>query len=102
MAAGATDDAALPETPPRDAIAAALTRLKPRVQACYEKERQSGIVNVEVTIARSGRVSAASATGKFAGSATGACVATAVKSASFPRFRAASLKVDYPFMIVAQ
>src|SRR5262249_8465795 len=43
MSAGATEDASLPETPARDAIAAAMTRLKPRVQACYEKERQSGI-----------------------------------------------------------
>ena len=53
-----------------------------------------------VTINPSGRVSSAQVTGKFAGTPTGTCVASAVKGASFPRFKGQAMSgIDYPFML---
>jgi hypothetical protein len=96
------EEGLLPEAPSRESITQAMGAIKPRIQACYEKFQQTGIVNLQVTIAKTGRVTAASATGKFAGSDTGKCAASAVKSAVFPRFRTAQLKIDYPFMLTPQ
>jgi len=68
-----------------------------RVQACYTQHKKSGTVKVSVTVAPSGSVAKASATGSFAGSKTGNCVATAVKSAKFPAWdgRAKAFKYSY-------
>jgi hypothetical protein len=78
----------------RDAIRRGMSRVADRVKQCADK--QSEPVYVTVTIAKSGSVSKAVATGAFAGTSVGRCVARAVLSASFPP----SLKettVKYPF-----
>jgi hypothetical protein len=57
------------------------------------------MANVALTIGNSGHVSSASVTGTFAGTPTGECVAKAVKSASFPRFKGAAQTINYPYML---
>jgi hypothetical protein len=96
------DDRTLPEAPSREAIAAAIGKLKGRVQDCYDKYQQSGVATVELAIAKTGKVQNAKVTGKFADSDTGRCVSTVVKTGNFPRFKGPILKIDYPFLLQAQ
>jgi len=73
--------------------------IKGKVQACYDQYKVPGMVQVSVTIAPSGKVTSATVTGKFAGTPTGSCVAGAVKSAQFDRFKGAPLTITYPFVL---
>jgi hypothetical protein len=50
-----------------------------------------------VVIAKNGKVSNANVTGKFAGTPTGACVETAVKTARFPP--SDGFVTPYPFQL---
>ena len=68
-----------------------------RVQACNDKYKVPGTVNVKITISPGGSVTGASVTGKFAGTPTGSCVESAVKSARFKKFDGAPVNVNYPF-----
>ena len=54
--------------------------------------------NVAITISGSGRISSANVTGQFAGTPTGECVAKAVKSASFPKFKGSPQSIVYPYV----
>jgi hypothetical protein len=67
------------------ALVQGMRALKPKLKACYERYGVSGEVMVDVRIAPSGRVPSASATGEFAGTPSGRCVAKAVRTARFPR-----------------
>lgn len=102
VAAPSADEGNLPEAPSREAITAAMGKIKGRVNACYEKFQQNGVATVELSIAKTGKVQSATVNGKFADSDTGTCVANAVKAASFPRFKGPTLKIDYPFLLQAQ
>jgi hypothetical protein len=99
---GRSDDSGLPDSLSREAITQAMGRIKARVQACYEKFQQPGVVTAQVSIAPSGKVSQVGISGKFEGTETGSCVAAAVRSASFARFRGQPLSIDYPFLLQAQ
>jgi hypothetical protein len=101
-AAGAAPAAAssnLPDQPSRSDIVAGMNRVKGRVQGCYDKFRVPGMATMGITIAPSGTVSAARVKGMFAGTPTGACLQSAVKTATFPRFKGAAFSVDYPFIL---
>ena len=52
---------------------------------------------VSVVIAKNGKVTSATVSGKFAGTPTGSCVEKAVKSASFPPSE--GLSTPYPFQL---
>ena len=52
---------------------------------------------VNVVIGKNGKVTTATVTGKFAGTPTGACVETAVKTASFPP--SDGFSTPYPFQL---
>ena len=52
---------------------------------------------VNVVIGKSGKVTSASVTGKFAGTPSGACVEKAIKTASFPP--SDGLTTPYPFTL---
>jgi hypothetical protein len=76
-----------------------MRRVAGAVSRCGRGE--SGRVTVNVVISgSSGRVSSATVTGSFAGTAVGSCAARAVRGARFPRFRDKSLTVrGYPFVL---
>jgi predicted Zn finger-like uncharacterized protein len=81
----------------KSAVVAGMNSVKPKVSACYNEFKQQGMAMVNVVIAKNGKVSSATVTGKFAGTPTGACVEKAVKSATFPPSE--GLSTPYPFQL---
>jgi hypothetical protein len=66
----------------------------PKARDCYNQYKQQGLAMVKLTVAPTGRVSTATVTGKFAGTPSGSCVESAVKTARFAP--SAGLTFDYP------
>ncbi len=67
----------------------------PAGRRCYRQYEVPGLAMVKLTVAPSGKVAAATVTGRFAGTPSGACIEEAMKQATF----AASdegLTFDYP------
>jgi predicted Zn finger-like uncharacterized protein len=81
----------------KSAVVAGMNSVKGKIAECYSQFKVSGMAMVNVVIGKSGHVSAATVTGKFAGTPTGACVERAVKSASFPP--SDGLSTPYPFQL---
>ena len=81
----------------KGAVVAGMNSVKPKVAACYNEFKVQGMAMVNVAIGKSGKVTSATVTGKFAGTPTGACVEKAVKSASFPPSE--GLQTPYPFQL---
>ena len=79
------------------AVVAGMNSVKGKVAACYGQFKVPGLAMVNVVIGKNGRISSAAVTGKFAGTPTGACVESAVKTASFPPSE--GLSTPYPFSL---
>lgn len=71
-----------------------------QAQACYDQHGVAGHVKIKATVDPSGKVTKADATGEFAGTPTGSCVAAAAKSASFPEWSGAPMTISYGFTLV--
>jgi hypothetical protein len=67
------------------------------VTACYNQFKVPGTAMVNVVIGKSGKVTSATVTGKFAGTPTGTCVEAAVKTATFPP--SDGFTTPYPFQL---
>lgn len=71
----------------RSAAASALASAAAQASACRKDGDPSGVANVTVTFAPSGRVTAAKLSGPpFAGTATGGCIASTLRRAKIPAF----------------
>jgi hypothetical protein len=81
----------------RSALVAGMNALRPQMSACYCKYRVPGLAMVNVVIGKSGRVTSAVVTGKFAGTPTGSCVEAAVRTARFPA--SDGFATPYPFQL---
>ena len=81
----------------KNALLAGLRGVQPLIHACYLRHQVPGTAMVNVVIAKSGRVSRATVTGKFADTPTGACVERAVKTAAFPP--SDGISTPYPFQL---
>lgn len=92
------DNANLPETPPRDAVASALRSVETQVKGCSTGEHGMAMATVIVT-GSTGRVSNVNVTGQFAGTPVGSCVARTVRGARFPRFKRETFQVTFPYRI---
>ena len=92
--APATSNEELPLTPSREQVSAGFEGVRAQLAQCAAG--QQGVAQLAVTIANTGRISHALIEGKFAGTPEGSCMARAVRSARFPRFAQATLKVSYP------
>lgn len=79
----------------KSAVVAGMNGVKGKVANCYNQYKVPGMAMVNVVISKSGKVTSANVTGKFAGTPTGTCVEAAVKSASFPA--SDGLSTPYPF-----
>ena len=79
----------------KGAVVAGMNAVKAKVATCYAQFKVPGLAMVNVVIAKSGKVSSATVTGKFTGTPTGTCVEGAVKTASFPP--SDGLNTPYPF-----
>jgi predicted Zn finger-like uncharacterized protein len=67
----------------RDEIVRGMTAVMPKARECYAQFKVPGVATVKITVSPAGRVSAATVTGKFAGTPSGNCVETALKTARF-------------------
>jgi predicted Zn finger-like uncharacterized protein len=81
----------------KGAVVAGMNSVKGKISDCYQQFKVPGMAMVNVVIGKSGRVSSATVSGKFAGTPTGSCVEKAVKSASFPP--SDGLTTPYPFQL---
>jgi len=78
-------------------IVGAMKAVQPKVQACANQYKVPGTAMATINVATGGRVSAATVTGKFAGTPTGSCVEAAAKTAKFPPCQAMSF--PWPFTL---
>lgn len=96
------EDDALPETLTTADIKRAMVKVKARAQRCGEQHGAQPDEQVVVKLAiagDTGRVISSFAVGTHAGTALGECVAAAIKTAEFPRFRKVRLGVVYPIVM---
>lgn len=80
-------------------IQSGMREIRGRVGACHDKFKESGNVMVKVEISPNGSVTSAKATGKFANTETGLCVAQAVEKATFPAWEGKPKRFSYPFLL---
>jgi predicted Zn finger-like uncharacterized protein len=81
----------------KTAVVSGMNSIKPKINECYSQFKVAGMAMVNVVIGKNGRVSAATVSGKFAGTPSGLCVEKAVKSATFPPSE--GLTTPYPFQL---
>ena len=82
---------------PKAAVVAGFNAIRPQIAECFAAYGVPGLAMANVVIAKSGKVSKATVTGKFAGTPTGACVEGAVKTAAFPP--SDGFVTPYPFQL---
>lgn len=90
-----------PEGPfDRAAAAAALSSTAAQASACRKEGDPSGVASVVITFAPSGRVTSANISGPpFAGTATGGCIAAALRKARVPPFEGDRVTVSKTIVI---
>ena len=96
-AAAPLDPATLPEEPSRADIVRAMASVKGEVARCTEGRR--GVAELEITIAKTGRIRHAVVGGQFKGTTAGSCIARAVRKAKVAPFKKDTYRVLYPFAI---
>lgn len=84
----------------RSAASAALTTSATQASGCRKEGDPSGVASVVVTFAPSGRVTSANISGPpFAGTATGGCIAAALRKARIPAFEGERVTVSKTVVI---
>ena len=84
----------------RAAAAAALTTGAAQASACKKEGDPSGVASVVITFAPSGRVTSANVSGPpFAGTATGGCIAAALRKVHVPPFEGDRVTVSKTIVI---
>ena len=83
----------------RDDIASVMKSRTGSAQACLGKTGVSGTVGVKLSVAPSGKVTKATATGPLAGTPTGDCVVNAVNNATFPAWDGRPTTVIYSYLL---
>ncbi|MCE9579482.1 MAG: hypothetical protein K8W52_40545 [Deltaproteobacteria bacterium] len=68
-------------------------------KACFDQFGVAGTVGVRAVVAPSGQVTKVVATGSFAGTPTGSCVAAAVQGVSFPPWDGAPMTINYSYLL---
>jgi hypothetical protein len=77
----------------------AMREVQSAVRACAVREGQTGMANITIVFASSGRVITANVAPPFAGTAVGSCMARAVRAATVPAFTRPTFRVSYPFSL---
>ncbi|HEY0710166.1 MAG TPA: GYF domain-containing protein [Polyangia bacterium] len=78
----------------REEIVKGMNGVLPKARECYAQFKVPGVANAKITVGGNGRVSGVNVSGKFAGTPSGNCVESAIKSARFAP--SAGLTFDYP------
>jgi predicted Zn finger-like uncharacterized protein len=79
-------------------IVKGMMSVTPKAKACYDRYKVPGTAMTKIKIGASGKVDVATVTGKFAGTPTGDCVETAVKSVKF-KPSDSGMQLDYPVAV---
>lgn len=87
----------LPGELTRGDIVNAMSRIKPRAEQCFAETKTPSLINVKLTVASSGRVTAAKVQGDVAGTPAGDCLEAAARAATFRSFNRPSLTLTWPF-----
>ncbi|MBN1653188.1 MAG: hypothetical protein JXA30_05370 [Deltaproteobacteria bacterium] len=87
----------LPQAPSREAVHKTLSSLHPELQRCVED--RPGLVEVDITIKSSGRVSHVVVGGDFRGTRQGSCIARTVRRARFEPFIQPNFRVLFPYSL---
>ena len=99
---GADSTAAADEPPPqltKTLIADAMSKIRPRVFACYKKFQSPGTLELTYMVAGNGTVQSVVVGAAYAGTPTGQCVMEVAKDARFPAFKLDQQKFTYPFFL---
>ena len=91
------DAEALPQVLSKSAVIEGMNAILPELSRCAGG--MGGVADITLTVQSTGRVSYAMVSGDFAGTPEGSCLARAVKSAKFPPFKEAFLRVNYPIQL---
>jgi hypothetical protein len=97
----AMDPSGVPEELGRRELEGGMERVWPLIEACQSLEQFVGIATVELTIKNSGGVQSVTLLPPLDQTQTGECMAKAVKTASFPKFRgtlAPTINLTYQFL----
>ena len=86
------------ESPSRAAITHAMEEITPAVQACGAGEHGQ-VTGTLIISGPTGRVTLATVSGAFAGTPVGACVARALRGATFPPITRPTYTITYPFRL---
>lgn len=94
-------DIVLPAGSPltRAAVQATMARVRPALKSCYVQHRLRGVGILQLMVAPTGDVGAATVDGTFADTPTGNCLAAAARGARFPHFSGTQLEIDYRVML---
>lgn len=90
-------DPSIPETPSREDVQAAMSSVRPAIQACAQPADRGQQPIVRFTFVGSGRASHAVASG--VGGPTASCIARAAREASVPAFSRDRFVVEFPFQL---
>ena len=88
----------LPRTLSKAQVKRGMSKLRGRVQNCFDRYREGGTLYIKLTISGSGRVRGRVIRG-FAGTPMGACVEGGLSTLRFPRFAGAPITFTYPFAL---
>jgi predicted Zn finger-like uncharacterized protein len=88
----------LPETLSRREIKRVMSRLRPKVAACFEKHQDAGTLKLRVTVQPYGRATAR-VVGALSGTRTANCVLRKVPRLQFKRFSGDSITFTYPYLL---
>ena len=80
-------------------IADAMSKIRPRVFACYKKFQSPGTLELTYLVAGNGTVQSVVVGAAYAGTPTGQCVMEVAKDARFPPFKLDQQKFTYPFFL---
>jgi hypothetical protein len=91
-----------PELPQRlstSDIQNAMAPVRSEVNACFATYGVAGDEKVTLEITGDGALKSAKLTKDFIDTPTGECILRAVKKATFPKFKAASMTINFPFIL---
>jgi hypothetical protein len=90
--------ATLANRPDKHIVVAAMARAAGGIAVCYDRYRQTGVADMQITVDAEGRVTSAEARGDLAGTSEAGCISDVVRHISFPA-RPCARSFSYPFVL---
>jgi len=77
----------------------AMTGTQTQVNSCFAQFGVPGKAELTIVVGGDGKVKKVELRGPFKDTPTGECIVTAVRDTEFPPFKAASMNINYPFIL---